>query len=62
MEVRLHMEFGSIRCILRKMDPNYAFVCDAKNSALGHISFENYKLIYKGVGYELLKEYKFIKK
>lgn len=62
MEVRLYMEFGSIRCMLRKMDPNYAYVCDARNSALGHISFENYKLIYKGVGPEELKEYKFIKK
>lgn len=30
MKVRLYMEFGSIRCILRKMDPNYAFVCDEK--------------------------------
>jgi len=62
MEVRLYMEFGSIRCILRKMDPNYAFVCDEKNLALGHISFENYKLLYKGVGPEELKEYKIIKK
>lgn len=44
------------------MHPNYAYVCDARNSALGHISFENYKLIYKGVGPEELNEYKLIKK
>lgn len=62
MEVRLYMEFGSIRCKLRKMEPNYAFICDERNCSFGYMSFENYKLIYKGINREGLKDYKLIKK
>jgi len=62
MEIRLNTDFGSIRCTLRKMDPNTAFICDVNNIAFGHIVFENYKLIYKGVDTcEWINKYKLIK-
>ncbi len=62
MEVRIVTDFSSIRCKLRKMEPNCAFICDAKDISFGYISFENHRLTYTGINHEGLKNYKLIKK
>lgn len=62
MEIRLNMEFGSMRCKLGKMEPGVAFIYDARNMAFGRIEFDNYRLIYTGINAENLKTYSLSRK
>jgi len=62
MEIRLKMEFGSMRCKLGKMEPGIAFIYDARNMAFGRIEFDNYRLVYTGINAENLKTYSLSRK